>query len=142
MKQQCQNARSTKVKQEVHQDKPQAKLRDVYIKIYLAGNTVYSHQTGRFPAMSSSGNKCIMVLDEIDRNYIGSEPMKNKTEGLMIKAYLALWERLTATRIVKPTTHIMENEASAEYKKVIHKNCTIQLVPPNNHRCNLTERAI
>jgi len=60
----------------------------------------------------------------------------------MIKAYLALWERLTATGMVKPTTHIMDNETSAEYKKAIRKNCTIQLVPPNNHRCNLAERAI
>ena len=63
-----------------------------------------------------------------DSNYIDAEPMKNKTEGSMIKAYLALWEHLTATETVKPTTHIMDNEASAEYKKVIHKNCTLQLV--------------
>jgi hypothetical protein len=103
---------------------------------------VHFDQTGRFPATSSSGNKYIMVLVEIDGNYIDSEPMKNKTEGSMIKAYLALWERLTATGTVKPTTHIMDNEASAEYKKVIRKNCTIQLVPPNNHRRNLAERAI
>ena len=60
----------------------------------------------------------------------------------MIKAYLALWERLTETGAVKPTTHIMDNEASTEYKKVIRQNCTIQLVPPNNHRRNLAERAI
>jgi len=44
--------------------------------------------------------------------------------------------------MVKPTTYIMDNKASAEYKKVICKNCTIQLVPPNNHRRNLAERAI
>ena len=31
-----------------------------------------------------------MVLVEIDGNYIDAEPMKNKTEGSMIKAYLAL----------------------------------------------------
>ena len=103
---------------------------------------VHFDQTGRFPATSSRGNKYIMVLVEIDRNYIDAEPMKNKTEGSMIKAYLALWERLTAIGTVKPTTHIMDNEASAEYKKVIRKNCTIQLVPPNNHRRNLAERAI
>jgi hypothetical protein len=52
--------------------------------------------------------------------------MKNKTEGSMIKAYLVLWERLTETGTVKPTTHIIDNKASAEYKKVIRKNCTIQ----------------
>jgi RNase P subunit RPR2 len=83
-----------------------------------------------------------MVLFEIDRNYIDAEPMKNKTERLMIKAYMALWERITATGNIKPMTHIMDNEAPAEYKKVICKNCTIQLVPPNNHRQNLAERAI
>jgi len=74
-----------------------------------------------------------MVLVEIDGNYIDAEPMKNKAEGSMIKAYLALWERLTETGTVKPTTHIMDKETSAEYKKVICQNCTIQLVPSNNH---------
>jgi hypothetical protein len=109
---------------------------------YLASNTVHSNQTRRFPATSSSGKKYIMVFVEINRNYIDAEPTKSKTEGSTIKAYLALWERLTAMGILKSMTHIMDNEASAEYKKVIHNNCTIQLVPPNNHRCNLAERAI
>jgi len=109
---------------------------------YLANDTVHFDQTGRFPATSSRGNKYIMVLVEIDGNYIDAEQMKNKTEGSMIKAYLALWERLTEIGAVKPTTHIMDNETSTEYKKVIRQNCTIQLVPPNNHRRNLAERAI
>jgi hypothetical protein len=52
-----------------------------------------------------------MVLVEIDGNYIDAEPMKNKTERSMIKAYLALWECLTATGTVKPTTQIMDNKA-------------------------------
>jgi hypothetical protein len=55
-----------------------------------------------------------MVLVEIDGNYIDAEPMKSKTEGAMIKAYLILWEGLTAKGTVKPMTHIMENKASAE----------------------------
>ncbi len=82
------------------------------------------------------------MLVEINGNHIDAESMKIKTEGSMIKAYLALWECLTALGIIQQTTHIMDNEASAEYKKVIRKNCTIQLVPPNNHRHNLAERAI
>jgi len=149
MKQQHQNVKSTEVKQNAMTIKKkklirtnQAKLKDMYIKIYLANDTVHSNQTGCFPATSSRGNKCIMVLVEIDGNYIDAELMKNKTEGSMIKAYLALWEHLTATGTVKSTTHIMDNEASTEYKKVLCKNCTIQLVPPNNHRCYLVERAI
>ena len=38
--------------------------------------------------------------------------------------------------------HLMDNEASAKLKAEIRKNCTIQLVPPDNHRRNLVERAI
>jgi hypothetical protein len=59
--------------------------------------------------------------------------MKSKAKGAMIKAYLILWEQLTANGTVKPTTHIMDNKASAEYKKNT-KDCTFQRVPPTNHR--------
>jgi hypothetical protein len=118
------------------------KLKDLFICIIHTGNTMYTNQPGCFPATSSKGNKYIMVLVEIDGNYINAEPMKSKTEGAMIKAHLILWEQLTANRTVKPTAHIMDKRASAEYKKEIQKNCTIQLVLPNNHRQNLAERAI
>jgi hypothetical protein len=37
-----------------------------------------------------------MVLVEVNKNYIEAEPMKNKSAGEMIKAYLALWTHLTA----------------------------------------------
>ena len=48
-----------------------------------------------------------MVLVNVNGNYINPEPMKNKLEGSMIKAYyLALWNRLIATGTVKPKTHI------------------------------------
>ncbi len=80
-----------------------------------------------------------MVLVAVNGIYIDAEPMKNKSAGEMIKAYLALWTHLIASGTVKPTTHIMDNEASEEYKKGIQKNCTIQLVPPDNHRHNLAE---
>ncbi len=117
-------------------------MRDVYIKIHNAGETMHSDQTGRFPATLSRGNQYIMVLVEVDGNYIDAEPLKNKSEGSMIQAYLTLWKRLTASGTVKPTTHILDNEASAAFKAEIKKNCTIQLVPPDNHRQNLAERAI
>jgi hypothetical protein len=85
-----------------------------------------------------------MVLVEVDGNFIDAEPMKNKTAGSMIKAYLALWKQLTASGMVKPTTHLLDNKASEEFKAEIRKKCPIQLVPPDNHQQNLaeTERAI
>ncbi len=109
-------------------------MQDVFIKIHNAADTMHIDQTGHFPATFSRGNQYIMVLVEVDGNYIDMEPMKNKSEGAIIKAYLALWTRLTANGTVKPTTHILDNEASEGYKAEIRKNCTIQLVPPDNHR--------
>jgi hypothetical protein len=37
---------------------------------------------------------------------------------------------------------VLDNEASEAFKKEIKKNCKIQIVPPDNHRQNLAERAI
>jgi hypothetical protein len=78
-----------------------------------------------------------MVLVKVDGNFIDAEPMKNKLEGAMIKACIAFWTRLTASGTGKPTAHILDSKASAEFKKEIQTNCKIQLVPPDNHRRNL-----
>ena len=152
MKRQRQGVRSTKIlktlpviensAKELDNSPTLKKMKDVYIKTHMADDTMYTDQPGRFPATSSNGNQYIMVLVEVDGNYIDAEPMKNRSAGSMIKAYLALWTRLTATGTIRPTTHLMDNEASAELKAEIRKNCTIQLVPPDNHRRNLAERAI
>ena len=144
MKRQRQGVRSTRVRKEIDETTPTAipKEMGVYIKIHNASETMHSDQTGRFPATSSRGNQYVMVIVEVDGNFIDAEPMKNKSEEAMIKAYTTLWTRLTASGTVKPKTHILDNEASTEFKKAIQKNCTIQLVPPDNHQRNLAERAI
>ena len=94
MKKQRQGVRSTRIKEEPKENEahnittsPSKKLRDVYIKIHNAGETKHSDQTGRFPATSSRGNQYIMVLVEVDGNYIDAEPFKNKSEGSMIQRY-------------------------------------------------------
>ena len=92
-----------------------------------------------FPATSSRGNQYIMVLVEVDGKYIDAEPMKNKTEGSIIKAYLALGAQLTASGTVRPTTHILDNKALAAYKEEIKRSCNHQLVPPDNHQRNVAE---
>ncbi len=75
-------------------------MRDIFVKIYYAGE-MQSDQTGRFPETSSNGNQYIMVLLEVNGNYIDAKPMKNKSEGSIIKAYLTLWTRLMALGTVK-----------------------------------------
>jgi len=118
------------------------KMYDIYIKIHNVMETMHTDQTGRFPAISTRGSQYIMVLVEVDGNYIDTEPMKNRTEGSIIKAYTALWARIAELGTVKPRTHLLDNEASAAFKAEIRKNCTLQLIPPDNHRRNLAERAI
>jgi hypothetical protein len=61
-------------------------MQDVYIQIHNTSETMHTNQSGCFPATSSKGNQYIMVLVEVDGNYIDAEPMKNKSEGLIIKA--------------------------------------------------------
>ena len=56
---------------------------------------------------------------EVNGNFIDAEPMKNRSEAAMIKAYTALWARLTASGTVKPKTHILGNRAAAEFKREI-----------------------
>ena len=51
------------------------KMRDMYIKIHNASETMHTDQPGRFPATSSNGNQYIMVLVKVDGNYIDAEPM-------------------------------------------------------------------
>ncbi len=82
------------------------------------------------------------MLVQVNGNYINAEPIKNRTAGSIIKAYIALCTCLMATGVIQPTTHLLDNKASAKLKAEIKKNCTIQLVLPDNHRQNLAERAI
>jgi site-specific DNA-adenine methylase len=83
-----------------------------------------------------------MVAIHLDANYIFNEPMKNRTEGEMIKAYQKIINRMKAAGLGLKT-HQLDNEASTAYKECIRHNGMIhELVPPDNHRSNLAERAI
>ena len=55
----------------------------------------------------------MMIMVEIDSNYIDSEPMKIRSEGEMIRAYQALLKRIKRTGVCDPKEHILDNEASA-----------------------------
>jgi hypothetical protein len=68
--------------------------------------------------------------------------MQDSKDNSLVKAYNTLWARVTKSGKVKPTMHILDNEASARFKKEIRKNCDLQLVPPDTHWQNLAKRAI
>jgi hypothetical protein len=44
------------------------KVRDVGIHVYNVRETIFSEQTGNYPKRSQRGNKCIMVMVEIESN--------------------------------------------------------------------------
>jgi hypothetical protein len=119
------------------------KVQDVYVKTYNVRETIFSDQTGKFPTQSQRGNKYIMVLVEIDSNVILVEPMKNRNDNEMIRAYNVLVKRLKNAG-VQPKKHVLDNEISTYMKQHLRDQYkfTLKLVPPGCHRRNAAEVAI
>ena len=60
---------------------PLKKHQEMYLATNPAKETMYTNQTGAFPVTSKKGNKYIMILCEIDNNFIMSEAMQNRSSG-------------------------------------------------------------
>ncbi|KAL7551824.1 hypothetical protein ACHAWF_015016 [Thalassiosira exigua] len=146
-----QGIRSTKTKKEpttvtledgTELTMPLRKHHDVYLRVEEARETMYTDQTGAFPVQSRRGNRYVMILCEMDNNVIMSAPMKNRTAGSMVEAYRALMKRLKRAGI-KPKKHVLDNEASAEFKEAIEdEGVSYELVPKGQHQRNIAERYI
>ena len=147
MKQQRQGVRSTQESdventEEDSPNTPKKKHKEILIKIWDTQEKSFTDQTGKFPYQSVDGHRYLMIMVEVDSNYIDAEPMKNKSGKEHIRAYQALLERIKATGVCDPKLHILDNEASKEYQQEIKKQCKMQMVPPDTHRRNIAERAI
>jgi hypothetical protein len=146
MNQQRQNARTTKIKNaKVIVTEPDTdhgiKTQFVYAATKYAGQ-IYTDQTGRFPVVSSKGNKYIMILYDYDSNTILAQPIKDRTAPELLKAFQVMEQELVA-RCLKPKLMKLDNEASKLLKTYLHQqDITFQLVPPYSHRRNSAERAI
>ena len=119
------------------------KVRDVFVKTYDVRNTVFSDQTGRFPTISQTRNKYIMVMVEIDSNAILVEPLSSRKDQELTRAYRALMLRLKRAGII-PKKHVLDNEVSEAMKLIIKDEykMEMELVPPGCHRRNAAEVAI
>jgi hypothetical protein len=126
---------------------PVIRQKEAIIKVYdlsdKAQRLVYTDKSGKFPKKSSCGYQYIMVLIKINSNAILVEAMKNRTAEEMIWAYQVLVERLHSVG-VNPKMHILDNKCShAKFMEQIKlNNMKYQLIPPHNHRQNITEKAI
>jgi hypothetical protein len=80
---------------------------------------------------------------KINSNAILVEPMKNREDAKMIRAYNALLLLLKWASIV-PKKHVLDNEVSENMKNHICDTCKLdmELVPPGCHRCNAAKVAI
>jgi hypothetical protein len=143
---QRQNARTTKIKNakvivtEPDID-PGIKTQFVYAATVDAGQ-IYTDQTGRFPVVSSKGKKYIMILYDYDSNAILVQPIKDRTDPELLKAFQVM-EQVLVARGLTPKLMKLENEASKLLKTYLHQqDITFQLVLPYSHRRNSAERAI
>jgi hypothetical protein len=117
------------------------KTQFVYAATIDAGQ-IYTDQTGRFPVVSSKGNKYIMILYDYDSNEILAQPIKDRTTPELLRAFQVMEQELVA-RGLKPKLMKLDNEASKLLKTYLHKqNITLQVVPPYSYRRNSAERAI
>jgi hypothetical protein len=146
LNQQRQNARTTKIKDAQLLDSDAdldhgIKTQNVYAATIDAGQ-IYTDQTGRFHAVSSKGNKCIMVLNDYDSNAILAKPIKNRTAPELLKAFQFMEQELVV-RGLKPKLMKLDNKASKLLKEYLYQQViTFQLVPPYSHIRNSAERAI
>jgi hypothetical protein len=114
----------------------------VYAKVIEITGQIYSDQTGRFPVTSSKGNKYIMIVYDYDSRAILAEPIKNRSERELLRAYSRMHQHLTE-RGLKPQLQKLDNECSPALKQFMRqKQVDFQLVPPYDHRQNAAERAI
>ena len=87
------------------------KKTDISSAVYKPRDNIYTGQTGKLPHTSSQGHKYQMVMHQIDGNSTWIEPMKNKTQGEMIKSWRNDLKRMKLQGIV-PLHQILDNKIS------------------------------
>ena len=116
--------------------------KDIFISVYDLRATIFTNQTGKLSLRSRRRNHYQMVVQDMDSNSTWVEPMKNRTEGDMILARRRALSRMNLQSII-PKHQVLDNEISDAYRtEICDTNMTFQLVPPDDHRRNLAERAI
>ena len=93
-------------------------------------NKLFTDQTGQSPHPWSKCNQYVMVAYTYKPNTIFADPLKNRTSASLLNAYERVYNNLDLVGF-KPSLHILDNKASAEFKLFLHtQDLTFQLVPP------------
>ena len=100
----------------------------------------YADLTGRFPHVSSRGNKYIFFCMTTNLTSFKENPLKKA------KTIVDAWKKLYAHLIQhghSTNNYILDNECSRDLKMALKKHeIDFELTPPNMQRRNATERAI
>ena len=140
------NLRSTKLTKPVVPESMEpshdGKTHLVSYAVFNLTEQISTDLTGRFPTTSSRGMKYVLVMYEYDSNAILTEAMKTRYADEHTRAFNKLHQYLKDHGFT-PKFCKLDNEASAEYKNnLTAKGLGYQLVPPDDHRRNPSERAI
>ena len=93
--------------------KPTKNQHNVSIKVYIREESMYTDQTGHFLHVSSKGNQYLIVVVNVGSTLIDCKLIQDWISNEMIWAYLALWKRLAASSVIKPSKQILDNEANS-----------------------------
>ena len=103
---------------------------------------IYTDLPGPFLIRSVRNMQYIFVCYAYEPNAILVRPMKSRETTCMIEAYTDIYKYLS-DKGFKPKLNVTDNECSRAVQDFIHgQQCDWQLVEPNNHQVNATERAI
>ena len=121
---------------------PPTRTHAIYADCITATGCIYTDQSGPFLTPSTSGNKYIFVMYDIDSNFIDAIPIPSRTKEQLVKAYRTGITRLQQ-RGLTSQLHRLDSEISKLMEEEIKSNnINYQLTPSGNHSRNAAERAI
>ena len=102
----------------------------------------YQDLTGRFPVKLSSGNEYVLVGYHYDVNCIIGHPVRNRKAPTLTKSWQHIHNGFSKAG-VELDVWVLDNEILHDLKMAFKEEDTaFQLVPPNSHCRNISERAI
>ncbi len=147
----CQNVQSTKPQLKSQPNPPLIIVipvplleasQEVFLHVYPISK-LYTDDTVRFPVQARSGNPYVMIAYHMDGNLILQQAFQMKANKHQIPAFNTIMERLAA-RGLSVDLNIRDNEASADFKRVITESwkTKFQLVPPDMHQRHKAKQMI
>jgi hypothetical protein len=105
------------------------------------GNFISKH-LNVFPTSPQPWQQIHHGHHDVDSNSLWAEALKDNTGGKLILGCARALEQMQKAGII-PKHQVLDNQASAANKKAIgESDMTYELVPPDNHQCNMAEKAI